>query len=309
MDEPWISELKALIIKTSFTQSDFNAAITLKVLNIPSKLYKYRSVGDYSLYNLYTDTLYFSLASDFNDPYDCALTFNAQLDLNKYGFTDDVLQEIENSSDPFYPLLDNLLKDHPKLTKAEKKQRDKLIANHELRNASTLKNVNDAIKDRSRICSLSQRIDSLLMWGHYASSHSGFAMEYDFSGTPIVHHMAGFLWPALYENKLYDASHILNNFDPDNWPLTFWMETLPALHKSCEWQYEKEWRLVIPNSTKEIPNWNIDVGKPTAIYLGAKMSDEDAVVVSFIAKTKHIPVFRMRMSATEFRMTYEKVEF
>jgi len=317
MDESWILELKALSIKTSFTQADFNTALTLKVLNIPSKLYKYRSISDYSLYNLYTDTLHLSLASDFNDPYDCALTFDTQFGLkeyeaftlNSFNFTDEVLQEIKHSADPFYALLDNILKAHPKLTKAEKKQYDKLIKNHETKKASTLKKFNDVIRSQIKICSLSERIDSLLMWGHYASSHTGFAMEYDFSGTPIVHHLAAYLWPVLYDNKLYDASHILNNFDPDNWSLNFWMRALPALHKSCEWQYEKEWRLVVPGSTKKIPDGNIDAGKPTAIYLGAKISDEDAAVVSFMAKTKHIPVFRMRMSATEFRMIYEKIKF
>lgn len=316
MDEAWISKLKTSILKPGFSQSDFTNAITIKTINIPPKLFKYRSVGDYALDNLSNDTLHCALASTFNDPYDCALTFDTEfgrkyeleIARNSCGFPESVIQEIEHSAEPFYSLVDNIRKTNPKMTNAEKKQLNKLIKNHEQRKNRILKQFNDEIRTHCKICSLSQRIDSLLMWGHYASCHTGFAMEYDFSGTPNVHHIAGYLWPVLYEKKIYDGSHILNSLSPNNPPPGFWLGMLSALHKSDEWQYEKEWRIIIPESLEANPRQNFFVGKPTAVYLGAKISDEDATIVSFIAKTKHIPVYRMHLSPTEFRMGYKKIK-
>ena len=42
-------------------------------MSIPKKLYKYESVTTQSLANLKNGQIYFSLPSQFNDPFDCSL--------------------------------------------------------------------------------------------------------------------------------------------------------------------------------------------------------------------------------------------
>lgn len=116
------------------------------------------------------------------------------------------------------------------------------------------------------------------MWSHFASSHKGFVQEYDFRPTlanPIKNML---ILPVTYSEERFDASAFmlwafmellgskLNN--PD---LTAHMKV--ALHKSLDWEYEKEWRLIegTPrNSSDKAPS--AVVYKPKAVYYGCEMS-------------------------------------
>ena len=51
-------------------------------MTVPTKLYKYESFNTQSLSNLKNSSVYFSLPTQFNDPFDCALPISLDLSLD-----------------------------------------------------------------------------------------------------------------------------------------------------------------------------------------------------------------------------------
>jgi hypothetical protein len=72
----WIDEYVQLMFPENVNDIDMEKAMTLKYENIPSSLYKYRAFNDYSIDNSRRDEVWFNPSSNFNDPYNCALTIN-----------------------------------------------------------------------------------------------------------------------------------------------------------------------------------------------------------------------------------------
>jgi hypothetical protein len=71
---PWIDEYIACFSGARHEDLEIEKAFLIKNRNLPAKLYKYRSVNDYSLKNLKNDSVWLCAARQYNDPYDCALT-------------------------------------------------------------------------------------------------------------------------------------------------------------------------------------------------------------------------------------------
>jgi hypothetical protein len=79
------------------------------------------------------------------------------------------------------------------------------------------------------------------------------------------------------------------------------MAILASLHKSQEWSYEKEWRLV-ENRASDKPVFPIIMPDPVAIYLGYAMTEETRDKVLTIAKVRNIPAFPMALSEGTFEL-------
>ena len=66
--------------------------------------------------------------------------------------------------------------------------------------------ISEFCKRFSRIACFSEDISSMLMWGHYASSHKGFALEYDFRPTLTNPLYRSIILPVIYTDERFDAS-------------------------------------------------------------------------------------------------------
>lgn len=137
------------------------------------------------------------------------------------------------------------------------------------------------------------------MWSHYADSHKGFALEYDFRPTlknPIEHVLIA---PVVYGEERMDVSsyiaweflHLLkvNSRNPD-----IASHLKVALHKSEAWAYEKEWRMIAypsPNAMNE--KVSTISYKPKAIYYGAHMDSGKKALLHGIAQEKGIREYEM----------------
>lgn len=130
-----------------------------------------------------------------------------------------------------------------------------------------------------------------LMWSHYADSHKGFCIEYDFSAVPdedkrIVP------FPVEYskERPKISLKYALNPTEKNEHLGT---KSLMAalLTKNIEWKYENEWRILC-----EVDG-NNDVKMPpiSCVYIGAMANEENILKLSKIAKRKNIPVRRMKL--------------
>ena len=236
---------------------------------MPDKLFRYRNCSEMSVEAFENDKVYALTADMFNDPYDMLLRFDIEAVKNMFNSL--------LSNESFYRLKDVLGKG--------KTLPDIVKQNFDQENISQIKNIVLSITNDSEIDSFvsnrrnevmdmvdlyfpllatfvnkrtatiacfSETIKSVTMWSHYADYHKGFVLEYDLrptlsNGIPNVG-----IYPVIYDDKRYDGTqYILWEFlrmlgvklpNPDT--LSY---IKCALHKSSQWEYEKEWRLIDSN--------------------------------------------------------------
>ena len=154
------------------------------------------------------------------------------------------------------------------------------------------------------------------MWGHYADSHRGFCIEYDFQKILTacsekcadVQHctslmMSPAIAPVIYADVRYDASQIIlplllsRMADLAHTAIKPFYEDLlvivkSLLTKSSVWSYENEWRMIsmLPDNTLFCRIYSL---KPTAVYIGVRTDEEAANTLYQICCEKDIPCYKM----------------
>jgi hypothetical protein len=172
----------------------------------------------------------------------------------------------------------------------------------------------DASKRFVSIACFCESVQSITMWSHYADYHKGFALEYEMRPTLTKGIKEGVgLYPVIYDDIRYDASQymawaFLKMFGISAPNPDVLSHTKCALHKSRQWEYENEWRLV-DYSTRNYLVENITYinYKPTAIYYGVHISNENKERLHKIAKAKGIAEFDMYIdySSPRYEMMYK----
>jgi len=146
----------------------------------------------------------------------------------------------------------------------------------------------------------------MLMWSHYTGGHKGFAMEYGFSDLPIYDVRSRLMWPVIYDSKIFDASAFFQE-QKNSGSFNNLLGIVAAIHKAEDWNYEKEWRMIIPLGPSD-PPLNYRVPTPKAFYIGSKISEENKALLIDIAESKNIPVFQMELSHSEFKMVHSEID-
>ncbi|MBD8571242.1 DUF2971 domain-containing protein [Pseudomonas syringae] len=275
----WQLKLKESLTSLTTSREKIEGMMDIKTPHIPKRLFKCRGFTKYAITNLIEKTLFCASPDTFNDPYECALQANFYFGND----LDDLLAQAAGE-------LDSL-------------QLEALKSVVESRYEKMSNEVSLAFRSKMmgvyKICSLSERIDSILMWSHYAVDHKGFAMEYDFHELSRRDNLVRSLWPVLYNSEMLDVSHLIASEDrPDDFNNLFGIAA--AIHKTEDWQYEKEWRLIIHS------NDALNVPAPLkAVYIGAKAADKDRAALIAAANFAGVPVFQMRLAERRFAMTYD----
>jgi len=289
---------------------DIENAYLLKYKNLPYSLFKYREVNKFSINNLLNDSVWLLNPTEFNDPYDSSFTYdftsygvkNVDKFLSNYStaeFSKKEIQRIKQCEDSFQEM-NLIIRENAK--PEEKIMLDKI---GKLLLSKMQKNLyqdfNIQIKNSFRICSFSTINTSLLMWGHYAKNHTGFCIEYD-TGSLEYNSLQRQLYPIIYTDTLFDTTKYQNIDlkDMNNLHLM-----LSALYKSKEWQYEKEWRLIIHGG---INIENHIMPKPKAIYLGSQINNDNKEELVKIAKYKNIPIFQMELDSNKFKLNIKTMQ-
>lgn len=124
-----------------------------------------------------------------------------------------------------------------------------------------------------------------LMWSHYADSHKGFCIEYDFSQMQEL-----LPFPVFYsdERPLVPWKAALNNC-PENISEATAALMLGLLTKDDAWSYENEWR-ILSAATEDA---DIKMPPITCIYLGTEISESNRAKILKIARELQIPVKQM----------------
>lgn len=307
MDRDWVKDLIENFSSATIGDMDIPKLVNDKHLHTPNRLFKIRTCGELALKNLAEKSLYLSVANKFNDPYDTAFWVDyrklaAWGKLDELGFNDDQVAAALESEDPISAVVALASAQEPSSMNVAHWLHEVgvLAPNHQ---AGQLPWLIDQLKSSYKICSLSERVDSVLMWSHYGRDHTGFAMEYDFTGLHRNHLSTLALWPVAYSNKLFDITHILRAQHRDkNYNALYGIAA--SLCKAIDWQYEREWRLVVPDDDREVKGVNV-AAPLKAVHLGARISDAHALEILKICNGIDIPVYKVTLAPHEYRMISE----
>lgn len=158
---------------------------------------------------------------------------------------------------------------------------------------------------------LSEVPDSLLMWAHYASSHTGFVVEFD-ALHPWFHEQKS------EEDDLRRIRRVYYRDSRPSAPLSEMSATELFLVKSAHWAYEREWRIVRPlvdadETVSELPYpvalFNVPPTAVTGVIMGARMTSENgarlrqAVLVN--PELRNVRVRRAVADASHFLLRFE----
>ena len=274
-------------------------------------MYMFLPVNIYAIDHFTTETLWGSLPSSFNDPFDSLGTINEQ-----------ELKECLNKQYRRYP---NLFNPKIPIDTAIKQMIDNTRTHFE------------NIRNNFFVSCFTPKIDSEIMWAHYGRNATGFALQY--SAVDIIACAREFLKkyigtepnsikfsPVLYYDDPVDvtatakdlAEGLLqlvlaqNQGEQSNYHLKD--ELLPfntmLFHKNECWEYEEEYRLCVQNFPLFLHNENntyMEIGhcKPTAIYLGTSIQKSDEEILKRMAKEKAIPVYKMKAKIKNGRYCLE----
>jgi hypothetical protein len=259
----WRNDFQACLIDACSGQTHrLNDAKLILQQNCPKRLYKFRAVSAFALDNLRSNTAWMCSANKLNDPYDCLLTL-------------DVLRHLNIVEKNFKPAKWNWNSFEFGLSASQMKLFFRQMLNL------------DGVQALTNICSFTESNKPLNLWAYYAADHTGFCLEYDPSNFPTV--LRGSLSPVLYRDDFPDL--------PLDSPASI---ILRALIKARSWEPEQEWRLVDFPGTGE--GKNIGLGKPAAVYLGARMPAPDRGTVVAICEEIEIPCYQMVMAFDRFEL-------
>lgn len=231
-----------------------------------------------------------------------------------------------------FPDMTNTFKNIVTLTPEQLEQNITVYRNYVNSNIElVIDSIADLTQKTLKFCCLSEKINSSVMWGLYANDESGFALEYDcrnlYSSVklengrkrlctcfPIIYGNRRFQVPTEYIKYLLKyrlintillmsdyancyssaAKSILSSLPcPDNL-----IPTKIALHKSNEWKQEAEWRLFCSSyddqDFQDAAHGYFTM-KPSALYLGRRITSIYEKILSDIAKEKGIPIYKMSL--------------
>jgi hypothetical protein len=323
---------------------DIDKSMNLKLNNCPSFLYKYRSFDDkgYSIQNIKSNTIWLAEPISFNDPFDSKLHSHSiefvdymfdfvEIINSKLELTELKPKESKGNENPIYPILkmrkaneilkDFAFKNHVLLSNNEsnskfvdlhleaisfiKEQMTKEEWESHCEVCKLMYNAKDLFKLKNempaylyKVASVSEVKDSNLMWSHYAENHSGFCIEYSILDYDNFQDFIEDIYPVFYENTTTDETEdILKGIK--------FYKLYSVLRKSSEWQYEKEWRIVIP--VHEVMDNNLKMPKITAIYLGCQISNKNKELLIEIAKENSIKLFQAERKYNSQKLVFKKL--
>jgi len=135
---------------------------------------------------------------------------------------------------------------------------------------------------------LSECIDSVLMWSHYASNHTGIALRFDCRVEPTEGLMP--LMQVEYGEERPKVSYYKN---PDA------IRFADALTKKAQfWAYEQEWRRLVPGGAGKLLQFNPSAF--TGVVFGANCSRESRLKVYGLLRNRNIEYTEVAPSDEKF---------
>ncbi|UUO08236.1 DUF2971 domain-containing protein [Blastopirellula sp. J2-11] len=226
-------------------------------MNPPKTIFKYEPFALRAIQNLKASSVHFGPPSNFNDPYDCALTASIA------DTSHDELEQLrtEALTSTAYP---QQARDAiPDLTLEEFETQIRRGAQ------LALDQIRDDFLQTSGVTCFSETNNNLLMWSHYGGKYKGFCLEFFTDFEPFNK-----LQKVHYANKLpqFQLSDFIRNENHAKLMDLF-------CTKSSAWAYEKEWR-ALHNEAGTLFSYEREALK--AIYFGPDINTQDRDLLCLI---------------------------
>lgn len=323
--------LQSIIIPGGTSQNDLVRILTpiSEVITqmMPRSLFRFRTCDTMQIDAFEKDELYAVTADKFNDPYDTMVRYDKEgIKQSTASFmTSEALRQLKVFFGQGGDFPDEAKQLLPQEVIDAIKNSLMLIPDDD----DSVKQYIEASKDRilslidiyfpllaeyskrfQTIACFCESIESVVMWSHYAQNHQGFALEYNLRDT-LTHPIKNVgIYPLIYNEERLDVSLYMAwgflMMIGINSPIPDMLSSMKiALHKSKQWEYEKEWRLIdstIRDYTSNEPS--VIHIKPTAIYYGQRIAKEDKNKLHTIAQNHGIREYDMYIdySSPEYKM-------
>ncbi len=234
---------------------------------LPAHLYRYRSMDSRGLREVFEQNILKCTSPvAFNDPFD------SHVNLTVDGNPEQILEMIRKQLQEHLTGLDHAstLQDVKKdLHEGNRRMLEKVV-----------KEMHAQFAAASGVLSFSEISDDILMWAHYAGSHSGICFEFKSDRNQVLFKYAH---KVIYQKDYPQISFFLGSTEE-------YVNVL--LTKSDHWSYEREWRVVVQNAAnEEIPFIPESL---TGVIFGHRVSEENIKKIqSWIALGKCRPVLYM----------------
>jgi hypothetical protein len=183
----------------------------------------------------------------------------------------------------------------------------------------TVHALTQAMNQEIGILCLTEKLDNLLMWAHYASNHTGFVIEFNekhpfFDRGSEIGHLKKVRYSiarpevTLLDPTLSDMEHIYH-----------WINDIFCV-KSEHWDYEHEWRMIVAlkNCQNVIASQQDDVylfelpkSCITGIVLGCRISTEHKERFLNVLRNdddyRHVSLRQAEMDEKEFRLRFIEI--
>ncbi len=278
-----------------------------QTIKMPKHLYRFRPVSINSLESLRTNTMYFSTADHYDDPFDSYSYIDwdyvsRQLQ-DAYNDTTRLQIMAKSIQDTFNIPADNMIATIKGIPY------DQWISY----STTILEESRKEIQKRQLSICFTEQCNNEVLWLKYASNHNGFALEYQISedflsisdSTTPFHY---FLYPIYYSNQKYDASEyaknvayqllamyshpLLKNYILHNLPILNWhYERIGLIKHKCH-EHDKEWRILYPvimpspEIEKQRPKME---RKPSSVIIGIRTGKSEKNLIISLAKEAGIP--------------------
>lgn len=204
--------------------------------------YKYRPMNENTESLLINNELFFNSPDKFNDPFDC------KPDTYHKGTHEDWVKFFRKHN--MHPAVaKNIIKDNLKNGKMKQKSDGILFENK-----AKFQHGGDLDEGALlRACCLSDRKESLLMWGHYAQNHEGICLSFkswslgEHYLLPLASEYALPFWKVTYNAIKPKPVNLLNRDEEETKRLI----TDFYLTKYKDWHYENEYRLLATIDDRE----------------------------------------------------------
>lgn len=261
---------------------------------LPEIIYKYRDwTNSYHKRILTHREIYLASPRDLNDPFDCRITANFDL-LD----TDDKIKA-------FIKVLgdrnrDRLAAKGQKPEDFEEELFDRFKNNRQEEQKNWDKETYGLQDKRYGVFSLSGRWNSILMWGHYSASHSGFCVGFhekrmadsgQFGRGGLIRYGPNF--PQIHPSEDYTAERGF----------------IETFSKAEDWSYEQEYRLFkFLKSSKDSRLVTVDRSIFAELVLGLNFPEGDMPEIFDISDELKIPVYKIVKVPWKFELDRVKIK-
>lgn len=258
----------------------------------------------------------FTSPKDFNDPFEAKPIIN---EIATEAETDDIFREVLDKEIQSSLALLNISKiQRIEIEKAIRIEAEKNKAEFKKSYQGLPKYISKSFEKETGsqigILCLTEKNNNLLMWSHYAESHKGICVEFDTSN-PFFNQKRS------DKDDLYHLRKIDYRSTRPLLTLTKMSAVDCFLTKSNHWEYEQEWRMVVPlaDADKQLPLpsqeiihlFKVPSTAIKAVYLGSQIStDLTSSVIKALGGNSdlhHVSLYASQVSKSEYKLDFHKI--